>query len=92
MNKVIFRCKQSGNTVSFDDENDIEIIRKDEGYEEIKNGETAEETDSKFYDKKGNADDSSGSKNVKENVEQGNGKKEEMLKKRGRPAKTEYVI
>ncbi len=31
-----FRCKRSGNTVSFSNENDIEQLRKHEGYEEVK--------------------------------------------------------
>jgi len=35
--KVIFRCKRSGNTVSFSNPNDIEQLRKHEGYEEVKN-------------------------------------------------------
>lgn len=34
--KVYFRCKQSGNLVSFTDENDIEVMRKEEYYEEVK--------------------------------------------------------
>lgn len=34
--QVTFRCKRSGNTVSFFDENDIESMRKHEGYEEVK--------------------------------------------------------
>jgi hypothetical protein len=38
MNKVTFRCKRSGNTVSFSLEGDIEGMRKHEGYEEIKDG------------------------------------------------------
>ncbi|KKT61764.1 MAG: hypothetical protein UW55_C0024G0016 [Candidatus Giovannonibacteria bacterium GW2011_GWA2_44_26] len=35
--KVTFRCKRSGNTVSFSNPNDIEQLRKHEGYEEVKN-------------------------------------------------------
>jgi hypothetical protein len=34
--RVFFRCKRSGNTVSFTNESDIEQLRKHEGYEEIK--------------------------------------------------------
>lgn len=30
-----FRCKRSGNTVSFTNENDIEGLRVHEGYEEV---------------------------------------------------------
>jgi len=33
---VEFRCKRSGNTVAFSDPNDIESMRKHEGYEEVK--------------------------------------------------------
>lgn len=31
-----FRCKRSGNTVSFTNENDIAGMRKHEGYDEVK--------------------------------------------------------
>lgn len=40
MNTVIFKCKRSGNTVSFTKEGDIDAMRKHEGYEEVKNAET----------------------------------------------------
>lgn len=33
---VTFRCKRSGNTVSFESPDDIEIMRKHEEYVEIK--------------------------------------------------------
>jgi len=33
--KVTFRCKQSGNTVSFNNETDIASMRKEEGYDEV---------------------------------------------------------
>ena len=33
--KVTFKCKQSGNTVSFTDETDIATMRKEEGYIEV---------------------------------------------------------
>ena len=33
---VTFRCKRSGNCVSFTNENDIAGLRKHEGYEEVK--------------------------------------------------------
>lgn len=35
MTKVTFKCKRSGNLVSFTNENDIEGLRKHEGYVEI---------------------------------------------------------
>jgi hypothetical protein len=37
---VTFKCKRSGNTVSFTNENDIEGLRKHEGYTEVKDVET----------------------------------------------------
>ena len=37
-----FRCLRSGHTVSFTNENDIAGLRKHEGYEEIKDVETAQ--------------------------------------------------
>ena len=36
MNKVTFRCKRSGNTVSFANDVDIDSMRKHEGYVEVK--------------------------------------------------------
>jgi len=33
--QVTFRCKRSGNTVSFANENDILSMRKHEGYDEV---------------------------------------------------------
>lgn len=41
---VTFRCKRSGNTVSFTNPDDIAQLRIHEGYEEVKNGETKETT------------------------------------------------
>lgn len=35
MNKVIFRCKRSGNTVAFTNDADIAGLRKHEGYLEV---------------------------------------------------------
>lgn len=35
---VKFQCLRSGNSVSFSDENDINSMRKHEGYKEIKDG------------------------------------------------------
>lgn len=35
---VKFRCKRSGNSIAFSDPNDIESMRKHEGYDEIKDG------------------------------------------------------
>lgn len=36
--KVTFRCKSSGNTCSFTNEHDIEHMRKESHYEEVKDG------------------------------------------------------
>lgn len=42
---VTFRCKRSGNLVSFTNENDIAGLRKHEGYEEVKDVMQEEITD-----------------------------------------------
>lgn len=39
MTPVFFKCKRSGNLVSFTNENDIEQLRKHEGYSEVKQDE-----------------------------------------------------
>jgi len=39
---ITFRCKRSGNCVSFVNEGDIEGLRKHEGYTEVKDAETTE--------------------------------------------------
>lgn len=39
---VTFKCKRSGNTVSFTNENDIAGLRKHEGYSEVKEEQNAE--------------------------------------------------
>lgn len=44
---VTFRCKRSGNLVSFTNENDIEGLRKHEGYEEVKDEKEIEEASEK---------------------------------------------
>lgn len=36
--KVTFRCKQSGNCVSFSSDDDIAAMRKETEYEEVKDG------------------------------------------------------
>ncbi len=38
-----FRCKRSGNTIKIDSPDDIEAMRKHEGYEEVKHGMQDEE-------------------------------------------------
>jgi hypothetical protein len=45
--KVTFKCKQSGNTVSFTNETDIATMRKEEGYIEVSAGEVAAENTAK---------------------------------------------
>ena len=42
-----FRCKRSGNTVTFHLEGDIEGMRKHEGYEEVADAETAKTVEAK---------------------------------------------
>ena len=55
---VKFRCKRSGNCVSFSSEQDIECMRKESSYEEIKDGmqekkqETTEEVKQRGRPKK----------------------------------------
>jgi hypothetical protein len=45
--KVTFKCKQSGNTVSFTNETDIATMRKEEGYIEVAADEVAAENTAK---------------------------------------------
>lgn len=45
--KVTFKCKQSGNTVSFTNETDIATMRKEEGYIEVDSDEVAAEKTAK---------------------------------------------
>ena len=70
---VTFRCKQSGNTVSFSAQEDIESMRKEEHYEEIKDGyeETRKE------------------ETVQDAVKDADAPRQDVLtpKKRGRPAR-----
>lgn len=40
---AIFRCKRSGNTVEFTLPQDIEELRKHEGYDEVREEKTTEE-------------------------------------------------
>ena len=47
MNKVTFRCKRSGNTVSFTSEHDIAGLRKHEEYEEVQDVETPKTIENK---------------------------------------------
>lgn len=42
--KITFRCKQSGNCVSFTNEVDIEAMRKEPHYEEVKDAVQIEKT------------------------------------------------
>lgn len=58
--KVFFRCKRSGNTVGFTNEDDIAQLRKHESYEEVKNQsavpeeQPVQETAKRGRPKKGN--------------------------------------
>jgi hypothetical protein len=53
MTPIKFRCKRSGNTVSFTLEGDIEGMRKHEGYVEIKDEEIKVEEATKEVLKRG---------------------------------------
>ena len=84
--KVTFRCKRSGNTVSFTSQIDIDSLRSHEGYEELKEEITNEKDSSSTNAKNANAD-ANGKEDYKE--------KEVLIpisvvkdvKKLGRPAK-----
>lgn len=59
---IAFRCKRSGNVIKVDSPDDIESMRKHEGYEEVKHGmqdegqETAQKRQTlKLRSKNGNA-------------------------------------
>lgn len=73
--KVQFRCKESGNTVSFSDDLEIESMRKEQHYEEIKN--ESQETSIPNAPQEENANEA---------------RKERVLKKRGRPIRTDDMI
>jgi len=82
-----FRCKRSGNTVSFINDGDIQGMRKHEGYEEvIENGKSTTEVEESAV---GNPDGSKdGEKADERKDENGNERQEKVLKspKRGRPS------
>lgn len=97
MMMATFKCKQSGNTVSFIDENDIASMRKETHYEEIGNEISAITTPAQDSD------------NAPQNVEWEAGEdanrfydetKENAvvlidklnIKKRGRPAKIQFEV
>jgi hypothetical protein len=86
---VTFRCKRSGNTVSFNLDHDIQGMRKHEGYEEVKDEIKAESPTEESNIKESYIDYSGESKNgnERENERKDEGKKDAVLKKRGRPAK-----
>lgn len=50
---IVFRCKRSGNTVSFENENDIAQMRKHEGYEEVVEETSAAEPETTQQKKRG---------------------------------------
>lgn len=95
--KVSFRCKQSGNVVNFTNQQDIDWMRKEAGYEEIKN-EVSTKADAEITTKQeireGLADNPDESYNA-ENAGQGNDgqqKDAKVLKKRGRPRSIEQDV
>lgn len=94
--KVSFRCKQSNNVVNFTNQQDIDWMRKEAGYEEIKN-EIKAESNAQINAKQeiresiiGNPDEGDNA----ENAGQGNdGQKDaKVLKKRGRPRIVEQDV
>jgi hypothetical protein len=86
MSKITFKCKLSGNTVSFVNPLDIECLRKDVNYEEVKNGNQTE-TESKSIGNR--TDDEDEARNErKERNDENEVRQEEVLKKKaGRPKK-----
>lgn len=89
--KVTFRCKRSGNTVSFINDGDIQGMRKHEGYEEvIENGKsTIENEESIACNPDGSKDDEKANeRNEREDgSEEGTKNEGNVLKKRGRKPK-----
>lgn len=84
-----FRCKRSGNTVSFTNENDIAGLRKHEGYEEVIYENSEKRTDDANDAEKGN-DVTSGQNRYEEDASKDASKDEptrQVLKLRGRPRK-----
>lgn len=84
--KVTFRCKQSGNIVSFTNEQDINWMRKEASYEEV-GDEIKAESSAKQEIRESVADypdESNNEKNVSKSGDDGE-KAPEVLKKRGRP-------
>lgn len=89
--KVTFRCKASGNKVSFTNENDIEHMRKEPQYEEMKDESKAEDN-AKINAKQENGQSDVGNTNEskhEENADEGQDAK--VLKKRGRPVKSKQI-
>lgn len=75
-----FRCKRSGNTVSFSNQNDIEQLRKHDGYEEVRDEIKAETV----TDKTSNTEVPEKSI-IDRSVEDEEKRKPKVLIKRGRP-------
>lgn len=82
--EVVFRCKRSSNTCKFSKPDDIASMRKDIGYEEVKNESKTETSESSYHH-------SDESKNAPEkghdDAKKGYEENAKVLKKRGRPAK-----
>lgn len=83
---VSFRCKQSGNVVSFTDEQDIDWMRKESHYEEVKDEKEIKQTIGEST--VGNSHEGDNEKDAGKGHEipkDGNdGQKDKVLKKRGR--------
>jgi len=94
--KVTFRCKRSGNTVSFTNPDDIEQLRKHESYEEVKN-ETQSEQIAETNVAKQDAQDADerdigGSDQVKSETANKKTQISSLTRKRGRPKSNEQLI
>lgn len=91
--KVQFRCKQSGNIVSFTNEQDIHWMRKEASYEEIKDEIKAESSVKQEIRKSiiDYPDENNNEENVSQNGDDG-AKDSKMLKKRGRPRNIEQNV
>lgn len=85
MNKVTFRCKLSGNTVSFTNPLDVECLRKDVNYEEVKDGN---QTKTESESTSNHADENERRDERQEGNDENEVRQKEVLKKKaGRPKK-----
>lgn len=81
-----FRCKRSGNTISFMLESDIQGMRKHEGYEEVIENGTSKEIETRSEGTVGNSDYGTQDERQEERKDDAGNEEEkrQVLKKRGR--------